>query len=346
MYSGAISRLGRFKAISRELLASVLYRTGILGFLASRRLRRRAVVLMYHRVLPPAEIASSPSHPGIIVSTESFNEQMAWLSTKFRCLDLQSFTERLTGDQPFEDRSCLVTFDDGWKDNFAHAYPVLQSHAVPATIFLAAGFIGGRQRFWQERLAGLIRAACRHGALSGELEKLLGRCLKADDSDLHEEISRVISGLKQQPAEAVEKLTAQLSEMLEEGKAEEDGDAHFLSWEEVRAMAAGGIDFGAHGLSHTILTGPETDVGMELIESKRLVEQETGRQVTVFCYPNGDYDDTIARQVRESGYRAAFSTEPGFVAGGDDAYAVKRINIHEHMTRTIPLFLARIVGLW
>jgi len=346
MYSGPISRIGRFKAPLRELIASILYRTGILGLLARRRLRKRAVVLMYHRVLPLAEIAASPSHPGIIVSAESFSKQMAWLSGNLRCLDLQSFTDRLTDDRPFENRSCLVTFDDGWKDNFVHAYPVLQSHAVPAAIFLAAGFIGSRRRFWQEQLAELIRAARRRGSFGGESEKQLERCLQADDSNLQEEISRVISVLKQQPAEEAEKLTARLSELVGEGDAEQDGERHFLEWQDVRSMAGNGIEFGAHGLSHTILTRPEAEAGMELTESKRLVEQETGRPVSAFCYPNGEYDETIARQVRESGYRVAFSTQPGYVASGDDAFAVKRINIHEHMTRTIPLFLARIVGLW
>ena len=81
-------------------------------------------------------------------------------------------------------------------------------------------------------------------------------------------------------------------------------------------------------------------------ESKRLIEKNIGKRIAAFCYPNGEHDETVVSHVRESGYRVAFTTEPGQVAGGDDAYTIKRINIHEHMTRTIPLFLARIAGLW
>jgi peptidoglycan/xylan/chitin deacetylase (PgdA/CDA1 family) len=338
--------IGRFKALLRELVASILYRCGILGLLADRRLRGRAVVLTYHRVLPLASLAESPSHPGIIVSDDSFRKQMAWLSRKFRCLDLDAFIDGVTGRRPFERRSCLVTFDDGWRDNLTHAFPVLQTYAVPAVIFLAAGFIGSRRRFWQERLAELIREARRHGAASAELKERLERCLRADDAQLQAEISLVTTALKQQKADDVEKLIARLSALVGQDESEGDGDRHFLTWQEVRSMADAGIEFGAHGLSHTILTRPDAQVSTELIESKRLVEQKVGKPVAAFCYPNGEYDDMIARDVREGGYRAAFSTEPGYVSSGDDAYAIKRINIHENMTRTIPLFLARIAGLW
>jgi peptidoglycan/xylan/chitin deacetylase (PgdA/CDA1 family) len=341
-----MSGLSRFKASLRGLAASILYRTGVLGFLAARRLRRRAVVLTYHRVLPLAEIAQSPSHPGIIVSEETFRLQMRWLSREFRCLDLERFTDRLTGGGPFENRSCLVTFDDGWRDNYVHAYPVLRDCSMPATIFLAAGYIGSRRRFWQERLAELIRKVRRRGAASGELKELIGRCLDADEDDLREEISRVTADLKRRPPEEIDRLAFRLSELAGESAGGDDGDSHFLDWQQVRSMAGGGIAFGAHGMSHTILTRPEAEVERELTESKKLVEWETSRPVFAFCYPNGEYDSMIVRHVRESGFRVAFSTEPGYVSSGDDAYAVRRINVHEHMTRTIPLFLARIAGLW
>jgi len=142
--------LRRLKASLRELAASILYRSGILGLLADRRLRGRAVVLMYHRVIPRGEMADCPSHAGIIVSAESFKKQMEWLSSRFECLSLDAFMSRLAGERPFERRCCLVTFDDGWRDNYVHAYPVLRSCSIPAAIFLAAGLIGSRRRFWQE----------------------------------------------------------------------------------------------------------------------------------------------------------------------------------------------------
>ena len=77
-----------------------------------------------------------------------------------------------------------------------------------------------------------------------------------------------------------------------------------------------------------------------------MIENELNSSINSFSYPNGDYSEEIAWQVREYGYEIAFGNESGFITHNDNPYTLKRINIHDDMTKSIPMFLARIVGLW
>ena len=85
---------------------------------------------------------------------------------------------------------------------------------------------------------------------------------------------------------------------------------------------------------------------MKAREQSREKERELKKKIDSFSYPNGNYSEEVVKFVRDQGYEIAFGTESGFVSSDDDPYTLKRINIHEDMTNTIPMFLARIVGLW
>src|SRR6201999_329515 len=108
--------------------AATLYYSGALWLYAAVKLRGKAVVLMYHRVLPSG--ADSFSHAGIVVTPQTFERHMRFFARHFRLLDLAGFRKELDGG--FGPRACLVTFDDGWQDNHRHALPVLRRHRVPA----------------------------------------------------------------------------------------------------------------------------------------------------------------------------------------------------------------------
>ena len=126
---------------------------GALHLLLWIRLRNRAVVLMYHRVIDREDRDKAYSHPGIIVETSTFERHLRFLRTHFHVASLREFRDRMISGRPFAKRTCLITFDDGWQDNYTHAFPLLAKHELPATIFLTSGFVGTGRRFWQESLA-------------------------------------------------------------------------------------------------------------------------------------------------------------------------------------------------
>jgi len=125
--------------------------------------------------------------------------------------------------------------------------------------------------------------------------------------------------------------------------------ALMLSWRQVREMSEGGISFGSHTLTHPFLTRiPRRQVEKEIRLSKDMIEQQTGRPVTTFAYPSGDFNSDTKGMVSEAGYSAAVSTMPGHNSAHDDVYALKRnvIQLQSVCHRLFPLsYLAEVTGL-
>ena len=122
-----------------------------------------------------------------------------------------------------------------------------------------------------------------------------------------------------------------------------------LSWEQVREMSDSGISFGSHTLSHPFLTRiPRKQAQKEIRLSKDIIEQQTRKPVTTFSYPSGNFDSEIKGIVREAGYSAAVSTNPGYNSTYDDVHALKRnvIQLQSICHRLFPLsFIAEITGI-
>ena len=345
----------RAKRWIKAAFASAMYYTGALTLYQRVALRGRAVVLMYHRVLTPEERSRSGSHPGIVVTCDTFARQMAVLKRRFRVLSLEEFTGHLEHRIPFPDSSCVITFDDGWHDNLQNALPVLRRHRLPAVIFLPVGYIGTRSMFWREALTHLIvlagetclrrpemRAACVEALAPLRLEAAL-------DADNATRRARVIDMVGETPGltdrdvvPVLDRLAAALGVRLEDL----DTPDRFVSWAQAAEMTGAGVTFGGHGRTHRLLaTLPAEEVEEEVRESKRVVDAQVPARVPSFSYPNGSWNGDVAECVRAAGYRLAFTTASGFVACDDNPFALRRQNLHEDATDTEPMFVARILGL-
>ncbi len=347
-----VRRLGPY---IRSGTASLLYRSGVTTWKLRAAMQDRALVLMYHRVLPTQRIPNSPSHPGIIVSTATFEMHMRAVRERFQVLTPEQFAGCIEERLPFPPMSCMVTFDDGWQDNLEHALPILQKYDIRPLIFLAAGFVGTDRRFWQESMTGAIldaRLACRadpglHTRIEADPELAgIAPLLAGADGPARDAVSRFVPAWKSQPRTAIDAWVRRLESHLPDAAEPEGRRRHFLNWEEVQTMQKAGVVFGSHGLDHRILTLGDTDARHEIGESGRLIQERLGRPVEFFSYPNGNCDEAIASLVREAGYRLAFSTRRGHVGAGDDRFLLKRNNIYDGGARTLPMFLARILGIW
>ncbi|MCB2173673.1 polysaccharide deacetylase family protein [bacterium] len=328
--------------------ATLLYHLGILRLLRYLLLRDKAVVLMYHRVLGDGERARSFSHPGIIVAGDSFAMQMAYLREQFTVLTLDDFLAALHGNGPFPPGSCLITFDDGWLDNYRNALPIMQREGLPATVFLPVAYIGTGKVFWREQACAVLCGAAReHGGKGAQLLGALGLERLADlpPAESTAAIQEYLNGLKNFAIDRREAVLAEIDAYAQTMAADEDAVDRFIDWDQAREMQECGISFGSHGFSHYLLTQLDyAAVTEEACSSRQAIQAELNRQVRALSYPNGNYDDRITEIVAEVGYAAAFTVESGPVASGDDPYRVKRVSIHEDMTRSRALFLARILG--
>ena len=345
------------KQLVKRFTAAVCFRSGCMEALARQRLDQSAAVLMYHRVLRPGQIALSFSHPGIIVALESFEAQMAFLKKRFRLLSIDEFEFYYRGQKRLPPRSCLITFDDGWIDNFENAAPVLEKHAIPSLIFLSVDFIGTKKRFWQERFRSALTAlhpnkARYEGAIEAmDLEAAFKNRfvqIRHYSEDLfHEALSNSISDLKSQPVGRIEDNIETLEMAMNPNEKRKLGDSDFINWQMVSEMCSKDVfDFGSHGCSHQLMTSPDTDLRRETAESKKTIEDRLGSTITSFSYPNGSYNQDCIQAVRASGYRLAFSTNFGLADTSTSPFEINRINIHQSACNTLPLFYGRLLNLW
>ena len=340
------------KYSARRFGARLLFVSGATGAYRRLSLRNRAVVLMYHKVMPWNE-GKSAAFEGMQVDPATFERQMAYLKNHFHLLALDDLRRHIRNRIPVPPNSCLVTFDDGWKDNYLHAYPVLNRYKIPAVVFLSVGHNGTRKRFWQERtfaaLIGIREAAARnrdvldrkrHLPIGMKVEELAAW----PESKFREEVRERIRSLKKLPLSRIEPIVDELAECA--GTYSYDEGEAFLSWEDVLTMSRGGIDFGSHGMCHEILTNLSLEeVREEVRTSKAIIEERIQKSVYSFSYPNGNYDPVVRKCVEECGYEIAFGTSRGFVGPEDDPLSLKRVNVHDDVTREVPMFLSSILGM-
>jgi peptidoglycan/xylan/chitin deacetylase (PgdA/CDA1 family) len=346
----------RIKYAAKVVVSHALYYTGLLQLWQRIAMRRRAVVLMYHRVLTNEERLQTGSHPALVVNSNTFAMQMALLKRRFTVLSAERLADHLERRVALPHSACMITFDDGWRDNFTNALPILRRHALPAVVFLPVNYIGSSRLFWQEALTHLLTrasvAVSRDPGARMRLEPVLAvsglsHLLDALDDDPRPQILRAVATQKVRSRESIEALISSLAVIL--GVRLEDFAAldGFMTWEQVEAMGREGVSFGAHGVEHLLLTQiPEADADREIHDSKMMLETRLQSGPTTFSYPNGYCTPAIVEKVRTGGYRLAFITRRGLVGCTDDPMTIHRLNVHETSTDSAPMFLARLVGLW
>lgn len=339
----------------RSLIAGILYFFGVLHLLLYLRLRKRAIVLMYHRVVSKANRDKIFSHPGIVIETETFGKHLQFLRQYFHVITAHQFWEQMSSGQAFQNRTCLITFDDGWQDNYTEAFPLLEKYALPAVIFLPVGFIGTGKKFWQETLTHVLwkileikgethESDSHHAKVFAKLGLNLNN-LKPDKPS-KALIQDRISQLKPLPESELNNFLNDIKKIIDNHSTNFDHHDTFLGWEQIQNMSMGLIQFGSHSVNHKILTKiPLEEVQEEVATSKKILEHRLDNKIIAFSYPNGGYNEQISKIVRENGYQLAFCTQEGLVKSNDDPYTIKRINIHQGSTSSTPLFLARIVGI-
>ena len=335
--------------VTKAIALWMLFHTGLLRLLLVLRLRGRAVVLTYHRVIPAELRQSSFSADQIIVTTETFQQQMDLLQRYLRPLAPDEFAKALaSGSIP--NRACLVTFDDGWWDNAAHAAPILERTGVPAVVFVATDYIGSDLCFWQERLARLLFTVWEQGSTGrAYLKELECHAPSEDPAQARISIRQFVTSVKSRPMPQIEQLLSSVEQKLRDWGVAVPGlqGDRFMSWDEVKKLTANGrITIGSHCCSHTPLTKLDAgSIATELARSRSEIAQRTGAIVNDLAYPNGDCNDAIVALVRDAGYRLAFTTERGHVGANAKPLRIRRINIQEQSARTPAAFLGRLAGI-
>lgn len=277
----------------KNLIAYFLYYSGLLTLYDYLFLGSYVVILMYHKVLQDDEPLQREIEPGMYVKKSSFEKQMKFIQNKFTVAELTSCF--LNSKNSFKDKFCVVTFDDGWQDNFEVAYPILKKYNIPATIFLVPKFIE-----------------------SNELTSI-------------DTVITISYRMRRQKKDILNKKSL--------------NSKPYLSWDELQLMKENGIHFGAHGLTHAILTKiSQHEVEQEIDHSKKILERKLNCQINTFCYPNGEYNRSIIKILKENNYILAVTTVEGRNKDCKFLYRLKRVAIHDDISYSIPLFYSKLLG--
>lgn len=308
-------------------LADLSFYSGFLWlwlFLRYAIFRNREVcVLGLHRVLTEEALVRSASLGGIVLKEATFVKLLEYLHQHFCVVSLNTFLGCEGGNHHPSRPWCFLTFDDGWEDNYATAYPWLKKFRLPAAVFVPTSLIDARGGMWVERLT----RAWGNSSQQRHLLSILGRVIQ--DKGQEERLEEIIEYLKHMPAKKRECI---LDRVLppEYGQERESQFDRMLSWNQVVEMSRNGIEFGAHTETHPLLTyESDATVERELRMSKHILEERLGKKVRIFAYPDGDWDERIRRWVQATGYECAFTTERGWHRRGRDLYTIRRILLHE-----------------
>jgi peptidoglycan/xylan/chitin deacetylase (PgdA/CDA1 family) len=299
------------RSLFKTTVAEVLHKSGgarLYGGLLGAR--KEPLILGYHRVVDDFEAACSTSIPSMLISARTFERHLDWVGRRRTFVPPEILGAKVAAGQPV-DREAAVTFDDGYRDVYEHAFPILKRKGIPAGVFVVAGTVGTDHVLVHDRLYGLLRAGfARWPAPSRALAGLIGTCglapLDAAALDLARTseyaATRVL--LAVYPGADLQVLLGGLEAHL----GTEPASGGPITWDMLREMRAAGITVGSHTLTHARLDRePRRIVREELLGSRRLLEEKLGARVDSFAYPDGRFDAATVGAVALAGYRYAYT---------------------------------------
>jgi peptidoglycan/xylan/chitin deacetylase (PgdA/CDA1 family) len=333
--------------LKRAFFSAARY-SGMNWVLRSTRGSRAFLTLCYHGVV-------TDDHPEELflyrntVSLRDFQFQLEFLTRHFHPISVSDLVRHLHTGAPLKPRAALVTFDDGYRNNWTHAAPLLLKYAVPAMFNVTTGYIGRAGVLWPDEVnlrvldwpQSTIPCPSRENTLA-TLEVPQGA---GDRVGLAEKIRAACKGLSEEARLDYLNVLRQVPCPMLDRRDRELFD--FLSWDDVRSLTHAGFEIGSHTVTHPILTQiPAELLDYELKESKARIEAETGRHCTCLVYPNGqapDFSATVVDAARRTGYLLGFSATGSYTSLDGDRYALSRIGVPGHQPPAV--FESRTSGL-
>lgn len=264
-------------------------------------------------------------------TAEDFDAHVRWLKSSFDIIaprDIEHVVRSKRG------RHVIVTFDDGYVDNHAHAFPILRSHGAVATFFIATGFIDEPRLPWWDQIAWMVRTSARSDVeMPGFFE---GRVV-FDDPERERAVRALLRVYKSLPDDRTAEFLDAAAAATGAGRPPEDVidlRTVWMTWDMIREMHAGGMTIGGHTVHHPVLARLSRDEqAKEIATCGRRLEEELGVPMTTFSYPVGTPDAFNAASrdcLRERGVLSAFSYYGGMSRlRAWDSYDVRRIAVEQ-----------------
>jgi len=268
--------------------AGALCWTGADRWIAARSGARRApLVIGYHKVVEDFAASAAHAMPPLLVGVRTLERHLDWIGRRYEFVTLDDVAAIMEGEKRFDKPVAAITFDDGYRDVYEQALPLLLRKGIPAAAFVPTDLVGTGRLLLHDELYLLLSGALSSGSRAFAAMRVLL------ETRPQAELRRLVRALRPD----VEIPEAALRE------------ARLLDWQMLREMSRKGMTIGVHTRTHPFLTNetPETTFE-ETTGARRVAERELGAKVEHFAYPDGRFDEAVVHAVAAAGYRAAYTT--------------------------------------
>jgi peptidoglycan/xylan/chitin deacetylase (PgdA/CDA1 family)/CelD/BcsL family acetyltransferase involved in cellulose biosynthesis len=314
-----------------DIAATVLERTGLGATIRAVGGWRGLLALAYHRI---GDGSNSPFDRALwSATTDEFDSQIRLLKHHVDIVspdDLSDIATRRHG------RHVLITFDDGYRDNYKTAFPILRSHGIAALFLVTTGFIDRSRLSWWDEIAWMVRTSRRREILPSSW---INERIEFDEPDRERAIAKLLAVYKALPGDATTAYLDELSQATGSGRyAGDDGASIWMTWDMLREMQQEGMAVGGHTVTHPILANLAPDQQCEEIAGcAKRIREEMGRPMRCLSYPSGKpgtYDGHTKKCLTDEGVEFAFSAYGGLNRpGGWESYNVRRTGVEMNRSR-------------
>ena len=278
------------------------------------RRRREALVLGYHRVVADFGREASYSFPSMLVSRAMLECHLDWIARRFQVVSLSELRVRLEGRSRTARPIAAITFDDGYRDVYENAFPLLMRKGLPATVFVATNYVGTDGVLPHDKLYLLLeRASHRWRSFSQQMVRVLLRL------DLPLQANTLLTAASSTQAAQRTLLTSLAETDVQRIITALEVDCGLaggvpngfrpMTWDMLAEMRRAGMGVGSHTRSHCLLTNESAaKVSEETSGSQQVLTAKLGAPATCFAYPDGRFDATAVRAVAAAGYQVAVTT--------------------------------------
>lgn len=303
--------------------------------------RKKVKVLMYHGV-GNHQTDFNLNDPSLIISNKNFERQIKYLSKSCNIISLYELVNHIKRKIPFPPNLIVITFDDGLKNNFDNAFPILQKYGASAAFFLITDYIDTSKISWDNKFHYISKKISPDKFIEEFKKSFSTQVCFIDKTSQESAVESIRIILKYKNEEnSREKFIRDLYQKYKIEISNSEIKKLYLSWDKINKMAGAGVLFGSHSSSHRVLSMlNHGELKREFIGSKEIIESKIHRKVDLFAYPygyKGSFNSNIKRILANNGYLCAVSTIHGFNDLSSDPYELKRISISDE-----PLYYFRL----
>jgi peptidoglycan/xylan/chitin deacetylase (PgdA/CDA1 family) len=308
--------------------------------------RTDVVFLMYHGVIRDDEELESTT----IVRESEFRRQLKYLKENYECLSIDEALNNCNGRKK---PGVVVTFDDGYANNYTVALPLLDEFRIPAIVYVTTRNMCERTLLWSDRVwVAVKRSRVSEIDLTGISRSLKFYRLHGSGDEWQYRVHLLTEDIKRaEPSKREQIVNAVIARLHAASGSSFEIDIENtiftpltpLQLKELSSHPL--ITIGAHSHCHNLLNQiPLAQAKESIIQSKKILKEIIGQKIKHFSYPNGNLTPEIVQVLKDTGFMSAVTVPPGFFRPGNDQYRIPRVMVGAYMS--LELFKAKLTGIF